>query len=437
MSATLLLHADALRVYRAPGWCSPVLDMKLRGGQVLLLGGGNGAGKSSVLRVLAGLYGDYRGICRRYAQLSYVGHRFAHKTRLSLECNLHWYCALMGGSTVSASECMERFGLMQHAKQPVASLSAGQRQRASLARLLLNNAPIWLLDEPEQSLDTQGRRLLDELVEEHCGRGGGVVRTKASSGELRVHGESEHAATAEPSIDAVATADRDDTTCAAPGAVPWALWRRDARLLWREHRVWRMPLLYALAVILPALVVVLDRTMLEQIAPVLMWSLALLVIFVGGDGLCADDWEDDTLAQIVLARVPLWHLALVRIVTLWCTVFVPMALVTVPLGLMLGASAMSSWVMMLSMMVGGFSLSALMAVGGALCAPIRDRSVLSGLMFVPLALPVLLFGALASEVATVGASVMPAMALQAALALAALVLLTPLVVMGWRISAGT
>lgn len=429
---TPLLRADSLCVWRASDWRSGDIHLKLQPAQLVCLEGANGAGKSTVLRAFAGVYEDYSGHCERYAQVAYVGHRSGYKETLNLEHNLLWYAMLWGVSADTVRHCIERFFLKEHARKPVAQLSAGQRQRAVLARLLLSRAPIWLLDEPASSLDEDARQLLSELIGEHCATGGAVVQTVATGGALRCRVETDGATRRNLGI--------CDKPIESPqpvsyGAYLLGLWQRDRHLLWHEHRVWRMPLLFALAAMLPALLVVYDIAALALLAPVLLWSLALLVIFLAGDELCARDWEDDTLTQLCLAQVPMWHGALVRIAALWWTLCLPMALIALPLAVVLGMTGEAVVVLVAGLVTGGVTLSALLVAGGALSAPLRGRAVLSALMLLPLALPVPIFGVVAVEASVAGINPLPALALQTALSLGSCMLLSPLTAVGWRISA--
>ena len=167
------------------------LDVQLRAGEILFIEGANGAGKTSLLRILAGLSQpsegevcwESRGIrtCRAeyHAELIYLGHATGLKAELSPIENLRVWLKLAGltveGRVVQAA--LEQLGLAGHTDTATRALSAGQRQRTSLARLLLSPASLWILDEPFTALDVAGIDRVRGLLETHARRGGMVALT--------------------------------------------------------------------------------------------------------------------------------------------------------------------------------------------------------------------------------------------------------------------
>jgi heme exporter protein A len=440
-SADLLLRANALQLRRGERWIAPSIDLILRRGAQLVIEGENGSGKSTLLRALAGIHTHYSGHCVSDARIAYVGHRHALKDMLSLERNLHWYCVLREVSPHGIKTCLHALGLSELANRPVGQLSAGQRQRAALARLPLSEAPIWLIDEPESALDEYSRGLLDDLLLRHLAYGGGVVRTLASSGALRVTASYPEGVGTQVHMN---ENDRQQRHSEAEDTVlrplrqgvslVLGLCRRDGALLWHEHRVWRMPLLLLLATSLPALVVVFDRAGLQQITPVLFWSLTLLIMFSGGDELCARDREDDILAQLCLVDAPLWQVGLARIMALWLTLALIMALMSLPIALWLGLPIGVAGALALSLLAAGPALAALSAMSGALVAPLGGRATLAAMLSLPLALPLLLFGVITVELAVLEMSILPSLALLSAFSLGACMLLPAVIAMGWRVA---
>lgn len=133
--------------------------------------GANGSGKSTLLRIAAGLFSDYSGEVE-VAPCHYLGHRNGVSALLSPLENLKPYERLGVGS---APEALARVGLQDAMEVPSGQLSQGQQRRVGLARLLLGDKPLWLLDEPLTALDADGRRLVRGLVTAHSAAGGAVL----------------------------------------------------------------------------------------------------------------------------------------------------------------------------------------------------------------------------------------------------------------------
>jgi heme exporter protein A len=152
-------------------------------GEMLAVTGPNGAGKSSLLRLVSGLVRPSEGRLILHGsdaeltigeQAHYVGHQDALKPSLTVEENLaFWTDFLGGGGEIAAS--LGRIGLRALAQLPARYLSAGQRRRLSLARLLTVKRPIWLLDEPGSSLDSAGQALLGDIMTGHLAQGGIIL----------------------------------------------------------------------------------------------------------------------------------------------------------------------------------------------------------------------------------------------------------------------
>jgi heme exporter protein A len=158
-------------------------------GQALVLTGPNGAGKTTLLRAIAGLVRFAAGRLElRNAdpdallseQVHYLGHQDALKPSLSVMENLGFWSAFLrlgaaADSRQSPSEALAAVALAELADTPAAYLSAGQRRRLSLARLVAVHRPVWLLDEPTTALDAQAQQMLASLMRAHLGRGGIIV----------------------------------------------------------------------------------------------------------------------------------------------------------------------------------------------------------------------------------------------------------------------
>lgn len=166
------------------------LAFDLPEGQVLQVKGSNGSGKTTLLRILCGLNDDYDGEIDWYgrpiagqrdsflAALLYLGHRVGVNVVLSPLENLRWACNLQAPTAdAEIFAALAELGLRGFEHSPCHTLSAGQKQRVSLARLLLSPARLWILDEPFTTLDVHGVAALEELLASHVTGGGSVVVT--------------------------------------------------------------------------------------------------------------------------------------------------------------------------------------------------------------------------------------------------------------------
>jgi heme exporter protein A len=198
-AAPLLLQAQGVTCQRGGRRLLVNFDLALPPGRLVWLRGDNGRGKTSLLRVLAGLAEPdagqvlwqghpARSAAARAAQPLYVAHANALKDDLTVAESLTFLATLGGvaGSAVArgdpmatdVQQALARVGMAQVADRPVRTLSQGQRRRAALARLALPRAPaVWLLDEPFDALDAHSTQALNSLLHEHIARGGSVVLT--------------------------------------------------------------------------------------------------------------------------------------------------------------------------------------------------------------------------------------------------------------------
>jgi heme exporter protein A len=165
------------------------LDFEVSSGDALAVTGPNGSGKTSLLRIVAGLLALAGGSIdldggeadlTLAEQAHYLGHRDAMKPALSVLENLSFWRNFFGGEALAPqknlqanlNESLDKVGLDHAAHLPAAYLSAGQRRRLSIARLLAVRRPIWLLDEPTSALDAAGQSLFADLTRDHLARGG-------------------------------------------------------------------------------------------------------------------------------------------------------------------------------------------------------------------------------------------------------------------------
>jgi heme exporter protein A len=167
------------------------VSFDLSAGSLLLITGSNGCGKTTLLRLLAGLLEPSEGTISSHDQPLYAGHNPAIKDDLSVEENIRFWMKFMGTRKTDlgdelCEQVIEEIGLTPVAMQEGRTLSAGQRKRCSLARLLFCDEALWLLDEPYSNLDREGIAMLDRIIRSHLESGGACIMT--THGSLRPEG---------------------------------------------------------------------------------------------------------------------------------------------------------------------------------------------------------------------------------------------------------
>jgi len=174
------------------------LSFAVGASEALVVTGPNGVGKSSLLRLVAGLVRPAQGRLVLDGgdpeltigeQAHYLGHQDALKPALSVRENLGFWTDFLGGAIGRAKDALAAVGLDGLAHLPATYLSAGQRRRLSLARLVAIERPIWLLDEPTSALDAAAQAMLAELMRTHLA-GGGLILA-ATHGPIGLNGVKE------------------------------------------------------------------------------------------------------------------------------------------------------------------------------------------------------------------------------------------------------
>ncbi|HEY0274740.1 MAG TPA: heme ABC exporter ATP-binding protein CcmA [Paenirhodobacter sp.] len=167
-----MLNVDDLTVIRGGIAVLSGLTFALAPGEVLALRGPNGVGKTTLLRTIAGLQPPRAGGISA-AGLAYQAHADGLKAALTARENLQFWADIHGVADTGAA--LAQMGLGAEADRPVATLSAGQKRRLGLARLLMTGAALWLLDEPTVSLDAASVVLFNRMLGAHLTQGGAAL----------------------------------------------------------------------------------------------------------------------------------------------------------------------------------------------------------------------------------------------------------------------
>ena len=182
----LLLKVENLTFERNDAVLFQPVDFELNAGEALQLEGVNGSGKTTLFQLLTGIYAPSSGSFSYYGQLFndcryeylsdvlYIGHQSAVKEALTVEENLRWMSP-NNTSSEKMSAALEAVGLSEYSQIFCSNLSAGQKRRVALARLMTTQAKLWFLDEPLTSLDKQGVELIERCMSQHLVQGGAIL----------------------------------------------------------------------------------------------------------------------------------------------------------------------------------------------------------------------------------------------------------------------
>lgn len=189
-----MLQARNLTLWRGDTCLFEQLSLRIEPATALVVRGPNGTGKTTLLRVLCGLTrpetGDilWQGRPAPAAlrgQVAYSGHHPGLKVDLTVRQNLEFYRRLDTGASDRLLEVLTQLDIGRCADLAIRHLSAGQKRRTALARILLSTAPLWLLDEPFSNMDTRGRQFMEQRIGEHV-RAGGLAAIVVH-GRLQLH----------------------------------------------------------------------------------------------------------------------------------------------------------------------------------------------------------------------------------------------------------
>ena len=168
------LHVSDLTITRGGVRVLAGVTFSLAGGEAIVLRGPNGIGKTTLLRTIAGLQPPLEGaISAPPDALAYAGHADGIKATLSVTENLTFWSDVFGGRDIAPA--LQAFELEPLAERPAGMLSAGQKRRLGLARLLVTGRPIWVLDEPTVSLDTDAVAMFARAIRAHLQTGGAAL----------------------------------------------------------------------------------------------------------------------------------------------------------------------------------------------------------------------------------------------------------------------
>jgi heme exporter protein A len=180
-----VLIVEGLTCKRAHRVILRQLSFRVKAGEAFIITGRNGVGKSTLLAALSGHLLPFSGSVRWVGSIEddthlaechhFIGHKDGLKSALTVEDNLSFAQSVLGNAMLSPFEALKIFGLIHARLIPVAYLSAGQRRRVALARLLVAYRPLWLLDEPVSALDQSAQELFTKVMRQHLAKGGLIV----------------------------------------------------------------------------------------------------------------------------------------------------------------------------------------------------------------------------------------------------------------------
>ena len=170
-----MLHVSNLSVARGGMTLLSGVDFALNAGQILVLRGANGLGKTSLLRCIAGLQNPVEGQITAPETVAYSGHADGLKGQMTVLENLAFWSSIYHGP--SPEVALDAYDLHALADRPAANLSAGQKRRLGLARMQVSGCALWVMDEPTVSLDADNVALFRAAIDRHVQSGGAAVIT--------------------------------------------------------------------------------------------------------------------------------------------------------------------------------------------------------------------------------------------------------------------
>jgi heme exporter protein B len=363
---TPLLRLDGAACIRGGRLLFEGLDLVLAAGDAALVTGPNGAGKSSLIRLAAGLLAPAAGIVERGAA-ALADERLALDSRLPLRRALAFWSALGDDARPSALDAaMTAMDLTRLAGVPVRMLSTGQRKRAALARVLASGADLWLLDEPANGLDADGQARLEAAMAAHRA-GAGRYSPRPTRRSL----------------------------CPAPSGWRWDDRPHPARAASRRHWGERSAAagLFLLVATLFPFAVGPDAPLLARTGGGALWMAALLAALLPVDRLVEPDLAGGVLDQLAVRGIAEETVAAAKLAGHWLSFGPPLMLAALPAAALMKLPAETLVRLELGLLAGTPGLAALSLIVAALTAGLRGTGSLAGLLMLPLAVPLLIFGA--------------------------------------------
>lgn len=388
------------------------VSFSLDGGRYLELQGQNGSGKTSLLRVLAMLQDAGAVPAGSISQPEphasfYYGHQSGFRSELEVAEQLALSLRMYGHDpdTAAVKALLQKVGLLHQAQAKVRQLSQGQTRRLMLALMLGSERTLWLIDEPLNALDVQAIGLFKQILVEHFQRGGAaVVATHRaledampgialySAGALKIDG-GRATYFAEAANDAGPAPLRADAPAVRGWpALVWVMRREFALTAARPQDMLWPSIFHWMVVTLFPFGLGTEQELLARAAGGVFWVSALLATLIGATRFFDADFEHGALNEVCTARVPLAIFALGKIVSGWVFMGLPLALCSLPLGLLYGLNGPVLLVLFASLALGSVSLSAFSALFAALGLMARQAQVVICLLALPAFVPLLVFG---------------------------------------------
>lgn len=403
----MTLRANSITCQRGQHPVLRDLSFTLAPGEVLAVTGANGSGKSTLLRACAGLNDPLAGSLET-SPAHWIGTNAPLKPALTVTQNLSFWLALQNGDcSGTITKALHHFEIAHLADRLVSTLSSGQKQRVSLARLFLSGEKLWLLDEPESALDAEGRDMMKRALSEHCGDGGSAliathnanIWTPTHTLPLNRHpGEGRDPCNLKNITDQAALKHpmgpglRRDDSGGVISTFTVTL-TRDLSLFRSSKADCLQPVaLFILMIALFPLSLSPDAATLAPIAGGLLMMAAFFSSLLPLENIFADDAADNTIETIMTTAAPLPVYTFARILAHWfesgltVTILSPLALI------MLGSTA-KHWPLVITITFAATLLFTLIGSSiSALVLSTRKGAILLALLAAPLYIPVLIFG---------------------------------------------